>query len=342
MASFYAKSRRAAAVVVGCVFCISGLLKLMDPVGASFVVTEYFKFFHVAGLSFVSKGVAVALAFIEAVLGAALITGVWRKCIAIATFALTSVFTVITLILFIANPDMDCGCFGEAIHLTHLQTLLKNVILLALEAFAFIPFSGLGAPKKIKYGVFGIASASFAIFAIWSLLNIPLKDYTEFKPSAKLLAATTEEDFTDNATFPVLSIEGGEYDYLLTTGKVMVVSTEKDMSASRKISLRNFLSDASEAGFTTIHLTSDIEDYPDAYLSDYKTLLTLNRANGGVTYFDDGVLVRKWSARQYPSSFALEELYADDSSAVSLSYETKGGLTFQAFLLYVFAIMLLL
>jgi hypothetical protein len=85
---------------------------------------------------------------VEASTGAALVSGVFRKTTAIVTSALILFFTVITLILWIANPVMDCGCFGEAIHLTHGQTLLKNLVLVALALIAFIPFQNFGVPRK--------------------------------------------------------------------------------------------------------------------------------------------------------------------------------------------------
>ena len=39
-------ARRICAVIVGTVLFVAGSLKLMDPVGAGLVVSEYFKFFH--------------------------------------------------------------------------------------------------------------------------------------------------------------------------------------------------------------------------------------------------------------------------------------------------------
>lgn len=36
--------------------------------------------------------------------------------------------------------------------------------------------------------------------------------------------------------------------------------------------------------------------------SDYKAVISLNRSNGGLTYIDNGVIVKKWSRRNYPIS----------------------------------------
>ena len=78
------------------------------------------------------------------------------------------------------------------------------------------------------------------------------------------------------------------------------------------------------------------------YSSDYKTLITLNRSNGGATLFNDGFLLRKWSFHALPGPGRTAELSSEDPTETLLSYSTVGTLSFQAILLYSFAVMLLL
>ena len=134
--------RRLCAVLIGLTFLFSGLFKLLDPVGTGLIVSEYFKFFHVGFLQGLSKPLGMGLALLESITGAALITGVYRKLTAVVASAMVVFFTVVTLILWIANPVMDCGCFGEAIHLTHAQTFGKNVVLLVLAAIVLLNTGG--------------------------------------------------------------------------------------------------------------------------------------------------------------------------------------------------------
>ena len=131
-------------------------------------MNEYFTFLHLGFLSFSAKVAGTAFALAETVIGTALITGVWRKSTAIAAMAFQAFFTILTLFLVIFNPEMDCGCFGEAIHLTHMQTFLKNLVLCALLAAAFIPFRGLGRPRPRKYVSFGIVTMAVVAFMIYS------------------------------------------------------------------------------------------------------------------------------------------------------------------------------
>ena len=61
MKGFHLGLRRLCSILLGLVFFIAGMLKLMDPVGAGLVVEEYFEFFHLGWLAFASKWLAVIL-----------------------------------------------------------------------------------------------------------------------------------------------------------------------------------------------------------------------------------------------------------------------------------------
>ena len=75
MTNFLLRLKRLCGYTAGFVFFISGLLKLMDPVGASLVMKEYFQFLHLEFLSGAATASAVAFALAETLIGTALITG---------------------------------------------------------------------------------------------------------------------------------------------------------------------------------------------------------------------------------------------------------------------------
>lgn len=185
--------KRLCAVAIGLVFLVAGIFKLFDPVGAGLVMEEYFRFFHVPFLIPVAKATATGMALLESLIGAALISGIWRRAIAFITTVLVGFFTILTLILAIANPEMDCGCFGEVIHLSHLQTFIKNIVLLALAIFAFYPYHDMGANKTRKDISFAIVAVSLVAFMAYCQMNIPSVDYTAFAPGSELFAAGCAE-----------------------------------------------------------------------------------------------------------------------------------------------------
>jgi uncharacterized membrane protein YphA (DoxX/SURF4 family) len=393
--------KRFCGYAAGFVFFISGLLKLMDPVGAALVMKEYFQFLHMEFLSTGATVSGVAFALAETLIGTALITGVWKKLIALAAVILQGFFTLLTLLLVIFNPEMDCGCFGEAIHLTHMQTFIKNIILCILLAAYFFPSSQLGENRKRKYASFALVTASVLAFTVYSLMYIPLIDFTDFKPAAALMAGEGsggdtyesvfiyEKDgerqsftidhlpdstwtFVDTETIMIdsegnasvnLSIRdayGDYHDGIAAEGKIMIVSVyDIDIKAGRWGQTAHFLSNAEKAGFTSLLLVrSTPEEFEEAvsclapqvaevlrrhlYFSDYKELISMNRSNGGATFFCDGYLIRKWARRALPDMKNLEELVEADETEALIERSTNGDLTFQGFLLYVFAVMLLL
>ena len=380
--------RRFCAILIGLVFLASGLLKLLDPVGTGLIVSEYFKFFHLGFLQGTAKALGMVLSLVEAITGAALISGVFRKTTAVITSILVVFFTVITLILWIANPEMDCGCFGEAIHLSHGQTLLKNIVLLALAAAAFLPFQNFGVPRKGKYVAFFLAVPSLIFALCYNALHLPMIDFTEFAPGTELFASL-DNDYQEmdgkvptfiyerdgqrgsfsldalpdstwtfvgvdtlsrsgmykNASKPVLSFRDAEGEYQdeqAVLGKVMVFSVYDPDDADWD-RVRSQAAEARACGATPLILSVPGEDTPqDVYLVDYKPLITLNRANGGATYFNDGELILKWSPRDVPEGEELKGLLDREPVAASTDFIVGRRIRAQGFTLYLLALLLLL
>ena len=403
MKYLYLRLKRFCGFVAGFVFFIAGIFKLLDPVGAGLVMKEYMDFFHLGFMAPLAKPLAVALAFLETMVGTALVTGVFRRLCAVTALAFQGFFTLVTLILVIFNPEMDCGCFGEAVHLTHMQTFLKNIVLCALICIYIFPKSALGEPKARKYVSFSAVTIAVLLFAAYSWIYIPLVDFTDFKPATGLHAGsdsdTSVEDIYEavfiyekdgiqkefgldelpDSTWTYVSTEtvmksstdhseanlsfydadGIYHDEMATDGKVMIVSVyDIDMSRGRWNRAAAFLDRAEAAGFNTLLLVASTPEEmqkkfyllqedtveslaPHIYFSDYKTLITMNRSNSGVTYFSGGFLIRKWSRAARPSEKELHEIYSGDDTEVVIWHDTKGSLGLQGFLLAVFAIMLL-
>ena len=380
--------RRLCAFLIGLVFLASGLLKLLDPVGTGLIISEYLKFFHIGFLQGASKALGMGLSLLEAATGAALVTGVFRKTTAIVTSVLVLFFTAITFILWLANPEMDCGCFGEAIHLTHAQTLLKNLVLLALALVAFLPFQNFGVPRRGKYVAFFLALPSL-VFALWyNHRHLPMIDFTEFAPGVELFASLDNDyqemdgkvptfiyerdgqrgsfslnNLPDSTwTFvgvdtlsrsglykseakPVLSFrdaEGTYEDERAVLGKVMVFSVYDPAKADWE-RIGSQAAEARSCGATPLLLTVPGENVPqDVYFADYKPLITLNRANGGATYLDNGEVISKWSPRDVPEGSDLKGLLERDPVDVSTEFTVQRRIRAQGFTLYLLALLLLL
>lgn len=347
--------RRIAAFLIGFVFFIAGILKLMDPVGAGLVVESYYKFMKLLFMMPSAKYVAVALAFAETVTGAALMTGVWKRLVGIVSGAFLGFFTLISLVLFIANPDMDCGCFGEAIHLTHAQTFFKNLVLLALWALSFIPLSCQEPARRIKYVSFWTAAVSVVLFMLWSVLSIPMIDFTKYAPGQDLLSNIEEEKIQEIPTLSLFDANGEYRNELVVDGNVLAVSVYDVDALGPKAWARieDIFSRSSALGFKTVLLAAATASQLEAaspspmvmsnsFFGDRKEYMTLNRSNGGLTYIADGQIVEKWASASMPDDDHLRWLLATDSTEAMMRTSNASHLRMQGFLLYVFAVLLLL
>lgn len=340
-----------AAFILGSVFFLSGILKLMDPLGTSLIVSSYLSFLHLSFLQFASGLLACIFPLVECILGSAMILGVFRKPTGIAVLALQVFFTLLTLLLVIFNPQMDCGCFGEAIHLTHTQSFIKNLILLALWALAFLPLrKETPAPRKSKFIGFALVGVSVLLFLLYSSLSLPLIDFTPLKSGVELYS---ESEF-EGEEISVMDSQGEYADSVLTEGKVLAISVYELSKVKPKTwqKISSLVSEASSLGYSPVLLLSSSVAQAQSsvsdnllgisYFCDKKTLMTLNRSNAGVSYISDGLITAKWSRHSLPDSQDLESIAAEDAADVILSRSQPASLKLQCFLLYVFAVMLLL
>ena len=344
----YLRFRRHAAGLLGIVFLISGILKLWDPVGTMLIVTEYLKFLHVPGLIPGAKGMGIALSVTECAMGIGLITGVLRKVSAVAAYVMLGGFTLLTLALWIFDAPMDCGCFGQAIHLTHAQSFWKNVILLAIAVVAFTPFKEFGRAKAHRSVAAVLAMLSIIMVAIYSNTHLPIVDFTPFNWGSRLFVSLDEEaEEEEFRKAPILSFRDadGEYlDELAGTGRVVVFSVYDPAKVDWNL-LEQHYRTASLSEALPLLLVSGTEEQiclpPDIqpYFADYKTLITLNRSNGGGSYFYDGELIHKWGVRQFPDD--LVEDIANDPDALSTRHVTRRRVSAQGFCVALAAILIL-
>lgn len=178
----------AARIITGAVFIFSGFVKGIDPSGTAYKLSDYFTAFRLGFLDDTSMVLSVLLCAVEFITGIMLVTGSFLRLASWAAALFMAVFTPVTLLLALFNPVSDCGCFGDAIHLTNWQTFFKNVILTLIVVFVFIRrednFRGIGKAQ----GVIITASAAsiFLIFMLYNLAYLPVIDFRPYKPGTNL------------------------------------------------------------------------------------------------------------------------------------------------------------
>lgn len=172
-------------IFVGIVFIISGIVKIIDPMGFSFKLEEYFAPdvlnlpFLTPWASLIASGVMVS----EILLGLMIILGYKKRISLIFLLLMTIFFGFLTFYSAYFNKVTDCGCFGDAIKFTPWQSFIKDMVLLL---FGLILWGGRKFihsalnPKTSFLLVLFSFSACFA-FIDYTKKHLPLIDFRPYK-----------------------------------------------------------------------------------------------------------------------------------------------------------------
>ncbi|MBP9993028.1 MAG: DoxX family protein [Bacteroidales bacterium] len=312
-------------ILFSLVFVCAGILKIIDPVGTGLIVKEYLSIIHITAADFPAICLGTGLATLEFTTGICILIGLKMRLFASIGMVLTLIFTAVTLYLAIYNPISDCGCFGQAIHLTNWQTFKKNIILLVLVTVIFIGRKKATniASDSLQWIFVGLYAAFAVTVSVFSYIRLPQIDFTQYTIGADLsehtdsdvpeynTVFTYEKDgqkqefslenlpdstwtFVDSRTTTVRGSETGPAPEIELPGKeggLFIISIFDPSSVKPKLKskIEEFIVKAEKEGVEAYIFSTEDR-------SDRKTLITLNRSNGGITYFYDSVIVGKWGS----------------------------------------------
>ena len=175
-------------ILIGLVFIFSGTVKAIDPLGSAYKFHDYFQAFNLGFLDKLSLPLAVILCTAEFIAGFAVLTGLRQRNGLWLVMLMMSIFTPLTFVLALTNPVSDCGCFGDAVHLTNWQTFGKNIILLAA---AILLLSGIkqikqGFKTSTEWAAIALAGILFILFNVYNLRYLPVVDFLPYKTGVKI------------------------------------------------------------------------------------------------------------------------------------------------------------
>ena len=175
-------------VLIGIVFIFSGTVKAIDPLGSAYKFHDYFQAFSLGFMDSLSLGLAILLCTAEFIGGFSVLTGLKQKTGITLVMIMMIVFTPLTLVLALTNPVSDCGCFGDAIHITNWQTFWKNVILLAAVLVLFTGRNNIRQTGGKAAGWLALAGAAalFILFAFYNLRYLPVIDFLPYSKGVKI------------------------------------------------------------------------------------------------------------------------------------------------------------
>lgn len=381
-----------ASSIVGAVFILSGFLKLIDPIGTSLIMTEYFKVFGVDFLRSLSVPSGIVISMLEFSLGISLMLRIRLKELSWVLLAFVSFFTLLTFYLAVFEPINDCGCFGEAIKLTNYQTFYKNLVLLVLAVFIFLQKNNyrILTSRLMEWGIVFLSALAGLLLAIYSLVYLPPVDFTVFCPGTYIEDVisggddveymtrfvyekdgrreefgmenlpdstwTYVESITEtvgeggNAGFmplPVTAEDGTDLSSYIweDTGRAFVSVIYNPSISERKISkiadmsryfartggVRHFVLCSTDLSFAESLYGKGV--ISPVYRSDYKSLITFCRSNGGTVFMDSGEIIKKWSSNAGLSEKYMDEILKKDPKELAVSEEIWDNLFWEILLL---------
>lgn len=172
-------------IFVGILFIISGLIKLNDPLGFSYKLAEYFSepVFNLPVFIPFALAIALFLVILEVILGVMLLIGYRTKLTIWSLLLLIIMFTFLTFYSAYFDVVKDCGCFGDALHLTPWQSFTKDIVLLFFILILFFN-QKLVKPlfsNRVQNSLAIISFILCAFMGYWVINHLPLKDFRPFQ-----------------------------------------------------------------------------------------------------------------------------------------------------------------
>ncbi len=181
----------------GLLFIFSGLIKGIDPRGLAYKMQEFFEVWasdgYLPGLMNYLHGqslyFSILMIVLEIVLGVGLLIG-WKKNIVLTLlFLLTLFFTFLTSFVLFTGKIRACGCFGDCIPLTPIQTFTKDIILSLLIILLLIYKKHIQPLFTERLGgiIILISIAGSTFLQLYVLKHLPLKDCLPYKKGNDIL-----------------------------------------------------------------------------------------------------------------------------------------------------------
>lgn len=175
--------------LVGLLFIFSGLVKANDPLGLSYKTQEFFEVWGWHGLTSYTLGLSILMIAFEIVAGVAVILGWQMRLFAWLLLGLILFFTFLTGYAVFSGKIKTCGCFGDCIPLTALQSFWKDLFLLAAILYLFYHRKQIQPSLPTRVSVILLILTTVLSFdAQWYVLkHLPFVDCLPYKENSRIL-----------------------------------------------------------------------------------------------------------------------------------------------------------
>jgi uncharacterized membrane protein YphA (DoxX/SURF4 family) len=184
-------------VIVGVLFIFSGLVKAMDPNGLAYKMQEFFEvwatnnslanFMH--WLSDLALPFAIIMITLEIIVGVGILLGIWKKFFTWLILLLIIFFGFLTGYAALSGKIATCGCFGDCIPLTSMQSFIKDLVLFVLILILFFGRKYIVPVLTPAINILLlIISTALVLFYQWYVMrHLPTVDCLPFKKGGNIL-----------------------------------------------------------------------------------------------------------------------------------------------------------
>ncbi len=194
-------------IALAAVFLFSGFAKAINPVGFGVTMHEYFMSFGMGFLQPIAEVSGMIAITSEFILGFMLLFRIKTKLASLGYLVFMTFFFFLTMWLAIAEylevnkiydfgVVRDCGCFGDAVEMSNMQTFLKNVAIMAATLIVFKMRNTIPDIRLTEFGKWlftGIVTVLIVAFQVYSIANLPIIDFSEWKKGENVAAKFIDE-----------------------------------------------------------------------------------------------------------------------------------------------------
>lgn len=184
-------------ILTGLLFIFSGLVKAIDPLGLAYKMQEFFEVWgQTAALKSLMDGLynyvvpfSIIMITLEVFVGVALLLG-WQKKLTVWILLLLMLFfTFLTSFVLFSGKIRACGCFGDCIPLTPIQTFTKDIILLVFVLILLFNTKHIHpVAKPLMNTIFvSIATILTLVLQFHVMKHLPLVDCLPFKKGNNII-----------------------------------------------------------------------------------------------------------------------------------------------------------
>lgn len=376
-------------------FIFSGFTKAVDPVAWGIKMDEYFISFGMNFMHPFSFYIGFIPTIAEILLGFMLLLRIRVNITAIGYLLFMTFFFFLTLWLAIAEHlevkyglnlgvVKDCGCFGQAVEMSNLETFLKNVVIMIPTLIIFFKRKSIPDIQLTVLGQWILAGIGALIalgFELYCVYNLPVVDFTNWKKgnnvadwfvdksaqkeliflyqskidSSKQVSLTEDQmntitdeipnfydeyeylDRKDSLISPAIAAKKPGFNMLDSMGRdfsstyinsentvyilFMHQLKETNLKGINNKNLQSLIQECQSKNIDFVAVTNSSEDEIDQFIQNNKLNIPIYynpidlikgpfmvrdavRSNPGLVLIEKGVVVNKWSWRNFPASIS--------------------------------------